>query len=318
MTGALRQRGLCSAIAAALATAYFLVVIGNARAADPVPGQQASTDQAAAAIGSMTQEQPQNLVVTIRLDSPGSNGPIVQTNTGSASAGASNGATTDQAGLQGGDQSAATGQDAGAGATATQSGPQNIVIVIRVNSPGANGPIVQGNDAAANAAAANASATQQGGLAQSPTPRAAYSRTSPSLRPRPSVALAAVQKPQAHAPRVQQAASRVPHAGSAVAEPSAAPAVMSSPTRAAPAKPLAQRPAVARTHAPASGRAAGRAAVLDRLAPPLELSATRGAADVSGAVALALLGVLGALLAVLAARRPLTARLLAPRGSLTR
>src|SRR3954452_6135434 len=65
---------------------------------------------------------------------------------------------------------AATQQAATAVASATQNNVQNIVVIIRINSPG-DDVISQSNTANAGAAATNASTTQQGSGATGPTDR---------------------------------------------------------------------------------------------------------------------------------------------------
>jgi hypothetical protein len=151
------------------------------------PSQQASTEQAANAAAAATQQQPSNLVISIRINSPGNDGPISQTNVAGSVAGASNDGSTGQGGAAGGqqasEQQATTDQAAIVTAAATQDQPQNIVIQIRINSPGDNGPINQSNTTVAVSNAGNASATRQGGTGNgdadetttgaSPDPRAA-------------------------------------------------------------------------------------------------------------------------------------------------
>ena len=115
-----RYRLLATLATCALALLYTLVATGNARADDSNPGagsalnsalqaadaatgagnvdtpapldqpvpaatsQQASTGQAAGATAAATQQQPGNLVISIRINSPGNDGPIEQTNTAAA------------------------------------------------------------------------------------------------------------------------------------------------------------------------------------------------------------------------------------------
>ena len=50
---------------------------------EPIPAsatEEASTAQAAGAAATTTQQQPRNLVISIRINSPGNDGPISQTN----------------------------------------------------------------------------------------------------------------------------------------------------------------------------------------------------------------------------------------------
>src|SRR3954463_7011313 len=106
MASAQRYRLLASLVTLGLALLYLLVATENARAddlnpaagsafnsalqgadaatpppADPIPArtsQQASTGQAANAAAEATQQQPRNLVISIRINSPGNDGPISQ------------------------------------------------------------------------------------------------------------------------------------------------------------------------------------------------------------------------------------------------
>ncbi len=190
-----------------------------AAADEPVPAstsQQASTEQAANAAAEATQQQPRNLVISIRINSPGNDGPISQSNVAGSAAGASNESSTGQGGASGAqqasEQQAATDQAATAAAAATQEQPQNIVILIRINSPGDNGPIEQTNTAAAASNAGNVSATRQGGsgnegadgsaIGASPDTRAAIGppaqqdATPAASLPRMSVALPAPAAPR--------------------------------------------------------------------------------------------------------------------------
>src|SRR4249920_916561 len=132
--GGRRVRLMAGALVALLSVfLYAVAATGNARAADgpvsaPVPvvpgvsdasagaagadepaltslapqsapaptDQSASTQQAANAAASAVQQQPQNIVISIRINSPGNDGPITQINAGVAAAGSSNSANTGQ------------------------------------------------------------------------------------------------------------------------------------------------------------------------------------------------------------------------------
>jgi hypothetical protein len=151
---------------------YSLVVAGNALADNPDPievGQQdAATAQEAAANGVATQSEPVNIIVSVRIDSPGNDGAISQSNVtvGGVEAGNDSGTTqTGADGQQGIGQQAATGQDATATGEGTQSHPTNIVISIRINSPGNDGPVSQTNVVVVGVNADNTSLTTQGGSA---------------------------------------------------------------------------------------------------------------------------------------------------------
>src|SRR6266516_1870328 len=104
-----RFRLLCALIAAALVVIlYGLALAHDARAgtpqdvpADPTPqgnppAQTIANDQTAAAEASVTQQQPTNIVITIRIDSPGDDGPISQTNVAVVGANGSNSVSTGQ------------------------------------------------------------------------------------------------------------------------------------------------------------------------------------------------------------------------------
>jgi hypothetical protein len=136
--------------------------------AAPAGDQQASTDQATTAGATTNQQQPRNIVISVRIDSPGDDGPITQENVAVAVADSSNDSSTAQNGANGGSgeqaggqQAAATGQTASSAATVTQDRAGNLVISVRINSPGNNGPISQTNTAIASSNAANTSATNQ-------------------------------------------------------------------------------------------------------------------------------------------------------------
>jgi hypothetical protein len=132
--------------------------------APPKTPEQVIADQTAGASSSATQEQPTNVVVSIRVNSPGDNGPISQTNLVISDAGSSNAASTTQDGAPegGSGQDVATQQQAGADTTVTQDGAGNLVVVVRINSPGDNGPISQTNATVATSGAQNTSETTQG------------------------------------------------------------------------------------------------------------------------------------------------------------
>jgi hypothetical protein len=241
--------------------------------------QAATTDQAAGAAASATQQQPTNIVITIRINSPGVDGPISQTNVIVAGASGSNAASTTQSGVPGTGgattpgQNAATGQQAGATATASQDAAQNLVVVVRINSPGNNGPISQTNAAAAGANAANTSTTNQGQPAAGSAPAATPASGGASRRP--------ARRPASDRPRKQPAAAGTTLRSSA---PPAAPAVRhESSTAAAVDRANAKHPASVRAHGKA--KRAG-ASSFDRASAATPLKSVAGsAADVFHAVA---------------------------------
>lgn len=277
-------------------------------------GLEAGTEQAAASSASASQQQPTNIVVSVRINSPGDDGPITQTNVVVADSGASNSATTSQAGSGVGgaapDEEAATGQQAAATATATQDAAGNLVVVVRINSPGNNGAVSQANGTVAVADAGNTASTEQG----SPTPEASDPASAPVAAPRARPSAAKTKGTRVGPRRTRQMAapvdSREPAptvSAPASSAPAAAPAPALQPDSAAAAHPVAKKRAHAavRSHAPvhrttgaaglkvpqALGTVADRAGDLLRTAAP-KRAAAPASADVSGAVFFSLLGVL--------------------------
>jgi hypothetical protein len=137
-------------------------------------GQSAPTEQAANASANSTQIAPTNVNVVIRLDSPGNDGPVAQTNSSQANADAGNtnslsqGSSQSQNGAgsaagqsQSSSQSAPTTQSSQSTATSTQVNPLNANIVIRNKSPGDEGPVTQTNSVQSTAGAANSNAVDQ-------------------------------------------------------------------------------------------------------------------------------------------------------------
>ena len=208
-------------LAAGICALYPLAVAGTAAADDlvtpiEIPAQTATTDQSVAANGVATQDSPTNMVISVRIDSPGNNGAISQSNVAVVSVGAGNGSDTSQAGADelGGAQQASTGQDAAATGEGTQSHPVNIVVSIRINSPGNDGPISQTNVVGVGVGANNGSSTSQtGAMPAGKTPRVAVPRAH-ALRPGAAPAEAARGKTAASdrsrqpAPRRSAPASR--------------------------------------------------------------------------------------------------------------
>jgi hypothetical protein len=183
----------------------------TAPAGDPagIGEQQASTEQAATASAETNQQQPRNIVVSVRIDSPGDDGPITQENVAVAVSDGSNDSSTAQgsvagAGGQAGDQQASTGQTASSTATVTQDHAGNLVISIRINSPGNNGPISQTNTAIAISNAANTSATNQDVAAGAPDGPGGSSAGDPPV----AIGPPAQQQEQSQAPGSTPAASQ--------------------------------------------------------------------------------------------------------------
>ena len=287
-----------------------LALAGNARADGSTPSLEpsaapsgavqnsssATTDQGALAGASATQQQPSNIVNSTRVDSPGDNGAITQTNAAQGQAAAANGSATTQTGASpsspsggGGDQatqlSAATQQAAAAIASAIQQGAQNIVIQIRINSPGDNGPINQTNSASAAAAAVNASQTAQGAGAGSAAPTTENGLTTVADAPHDGASgaapPAAPAEPQASAPPAglrEAYATTAPLRPSAIAAPAG---LRQADVTTAPARPRAESPqksnkqaaAAGSTRPPAAGASRGQTSVA-----PAQAEATRSAA----------------------------------------
>jgi hypothetical protein len=157
-------------LAIAIFLAYGLAAAGQALADEGVPTlplaaqQVAETGQEATANGAATQTEPVNIVVSIRVDSPGNDGAVSQSNVTVVGVAAGNNSGTRQSGADGGQggQQAATGQDASVAGQGNQAQPRNVVVSIRVNSPGNNGPVSQANVAVVGVDAGNASLTSQG------------------------------------------------------------------------------------------------------------------------------------------------------------
>ncbi len=158
------------------ASAAVLGVAGAApaMAADPPAtqalGQTASNQQSASSDAASTQDNPTNQNISVRVLSPGNNGPVTQTNASQALAAAGNANSTSQSATQaqgGGGGTQAVGQDAAskqtadADAASTQVKPSNQNIDVRVLSPGHNGPVSQTNASQAGALAGNKNSTSQ-------------------------------------------------------------------------------------------------------------------------------------------------------------
>jgi hypothetical protein len=360
-----RFRGVVLLLVLPVVAAYALVMTGNARAdgsgpsPDPsadalgaaggqaVSDAQASTDQAANAAAEAAQEA-RNVVISIRVDSPGDDGAISQANTATADAGATNDASTAQgqgggAGNGSGDVAssleAATQQAANAVAAAAQQG-QNIVVSIRINSPGNNGSIGQTNSSTANANAGNTAATNQGAGAASPqadpasSPSAATSVASgpksvlprlvterPSAPPAPASRRAAHGEAGSAAPRHDEqpvtSGNTAPNESSSA---SASRGFASAPSAAAPARTrtvwspatteqrVPSHPASAAVRAPKQSGGPGRirqaASWLSNLRHPASLQGEK-AQSISDPVILALLAVaVAGALSLLAVRGP--------------
>jgi hypothetical protein len=311
-------------VAVLFACVYMAAAAPGALGSSPTPGaegeipvpeavgpeQSAATDQTAAAASSAVQQEPTNLVVTIRINSPGDDGPISQTNVVVGVSDASNTASETQTGEPGDsvdgapDQAAATDQAAGATATATQDGAQNIVVVVRVNSPGDSGPISQENTTVAVSDAGNDSTTnQRAGSSGEAAPPAAR----PEARSAGGSVPAPASRRRAPAPATRGSAQHAtaPAASSATVAPTAHTSpetTASSPARGADAHRSSSHARAAATPRPTTagrerehGAITARAAdLLGSLTPPAPTAGPEPAADVSGSVIFSLLAALGA------------------------
>ncbi len=145
---------------------------------DQTIGQAASNEQSAAALSGTVQENPSNSNISVRVLSPGNDGPVTQSNVATSNATAANLNGTHQSAdqTQGGGsdsckcgsagsqvigQSADNHQGALAGSLTVQEGAKNENISVRVLSEGNNGPVSQSNIASSNAVAGNANGTSQ-------------------------------------------------------------------------------------------------------------------------------------------------------------
>ena len=161
-----------------LAWAASAALIGAAGAAPAMAdsggtqalGQSASNQQSADSSASSTQVNPSNQNISVRVLSPGNNGPVTQTNSSQALSAAGNLNNTSQdatqtqgggGGTQAADQTAGSKQSADADATSTQIKPSNENISVRVLSEGNDGPVNQTNASQAGALAGNKNDTSQ-------------------------------------------------------------------------------------------------------------------------------------------------------------
>jgi hypothetical protein len=170
------------AVATLAVVALWLAGIARAQGFDwpaPLPAQasaqQATTHQAGMADADATDVQPTNIFVSLRIDSPGDNGPVTQASTTAVAADTANDAGTAQDEWQDWDsggraaqpapqasaQGSETSQAAATTATATRPQPTNVVVSVRVNSPGDDGPVTQSSNVAVAARSNNTAATAQ-------------------------------------------------------------------------------------------------------------------------------------------------------------
>jgi epidermal growth factor receptor substrate 15 len=131
--------------------------------------QDASTQQAALAASSATQDHPENSNISVRVLSPGNDGAVRQSNEASSSADAKNTAATTQgssqtgsgSGVQSSTQNADTSQESAALSSAKQVHPENSNVSVRILSPGDGGSVSQKNEAESSANAQNSAPVTQ-------------------------------------------------------------------------------------------------------------------------------------------------------------
>lgn len=306
------QAAAAPAPTAVLSTPSAVPATAQAAAAPAIPidaaaaaksPQMVVNDQEAAAVTSVTQQQPTNVVISIRIDSPGDNGAISQTNIAVGAANGTNDASTGQGGASGGaEQDASTNQQAGANTTVNQDQAGNLVVTVRINSPGDNGPVSQTNAAVGTSNAQNTSATTQGGQSEAPVP---------SKAPKKAAGGTSSHAPRRHAPRQNLAAASAP-------APAAASPVAQAPTwhgadakapsalRAHPRHVASARAAHGGRPAASAGSSADRLSasplgtaidqagnLLGTIAPRAPVGTARRPADVSSSVLYSLLAALG-------------------------
>jgi hypothetical protein len=139
-------------------------------------GQEAGSQQYADADANAVQYKPSNDNTSVRIDSPGKDGDVTQTNVAAALGIAFNANGTDQSATQsqGGDSCKCSGtpvqavgqfayndQSADADANAYQIKPSNSNTPVRIGSPGNGGSVTQTNAALSAALAANLNSTTQ-------------------------------------------------------------------------------------------------------------------------------------------------------------
>src|ERR687886_679529 len=170
------------ALATLVVLALWLAGTAYAQGSDwpaPLPAQastqEAMTEQGAITDADATDAQPTNIFVSVRVDSPGDNGPVTQTSTTAVAGDAANDAATAQDAWQDWDsggqaaqgqpqasaQDSDTSQAAASTATAAGAKPTNVVVSVRVNSPGDDGPVTQSSTVAVGAESTNTAATAQ-------------------------------------------------------------------------------------------------------------------------------------------------------------
>ena len=132
-------------------------------------GQNAENAQAALSTAKSLQAAPTNENISVRIHSPGDNGPVTQSNTSAAQSAAGNDNATTQSAAQGGHggalqeigQGASNAQAAESTGASLQDHPVNTNTPVRIHSPGSGGPVRQSNESSATSAAGNHNSTTQ-------------------------------------------------------------------------------------------------------------------------------------------------------------
>jgi pilus assembly protein FimV len=188
--------------------------------------QQATTGQAAMTGADAEDAAPTNIFISLRINSPGDNGPVTQTSTTAVAGEATNEAATAQDAWQHTDavdevaqpqplpqasaQDAATNQAAATNATATRPKPTNVVVSVRVNSPGDDAPVTQSSAVAVGAESKNTAATAQQAQQAQQAQGAAARPAAPAVSAPPAPAPGAVaDQPGASAPPAPPTCVRV-------------------------------------------------------------------------------------------------------------
>jgi hypothetical protein len=161
-------------LASLLGALALLLAAGTATATAAPPAvqtadQTAGSEQQATSASGATQIAPSNTNISVRVLSPGNDGPVTQTNSASSTATSSNSNATTQSssqdqagsGVQTAGQWAANGQAATALSGTYQDDASNKNLPVRVLSPGYNGAVTQSNDASSTASSTNANTTSQ-------------------------------------------------------------------------------------------------------------------------------------------------------------
>jgi hypothetical protein len=144
-----------------------------------VASQGTGNKQGAVAGSAATQSQPQNSNTSVRVLSPGNDGPVSQTNSASSNASASNVNSATQgtgqtstggsgSGTQVAKQDASNDQNALGSSAAVQVKPTNSNTSVRVLSPGNDGAVSQKNAVSSNGSASNSNSSNQSAAQSDP------------------------------------------------------------------------------------------------------------------------------------------------------